>query len=212
MFDDDFIGRHALAVLRGVRRSTALPFFRRMVDEGLWVDAPWARMPEEQRSALLYGYWVRPGHGTFLKGGKDADGSEVSHWLSWDGLVPAVLQQAERSTDSKWRQAIQTSCRLVACPFCKGSGLGRHASLLRIGPRSLEDWTTSGTVDELLNAIENLVGLPPRADRARARIAACLQPLRSGGIRLLETPTAEPRREALALAARLFAGLPTLFT
>jgi excinuclease UvrABC ATPase subunit len=168
-------------------------------------------MPEEQRSALLYGFWIRPGHGTFLKGGKDADGSEVSHWLSWDGLIPAVLQQAERSTDSKWRQAIQTSCRQMACPFCKGSGLGRHASLLPIGPRSLEEWTTCGTVDELLNAIESLAGLPPRATRARARIAACLQALRSGDIRLLETPPAEPRREALALAARLFAGLPTLF-
>lgn len=210
--DEGLIGTHALAVLRGVRRSTMLPFFRRMVAEGLWVDLPWTKMPEEQRLALLQGFWIRPGHGTFLKEGKGMDGSEVGHWLSWDGLITSVLQQADRSGNSEWRDAIRTSCREAACPYCKGSGLARHAHLLPIGPRTLADWTASGTVAELLDALEGLEGLPPRAERTRVRIAACLKPFRSAGTKLLEIPAVKLRQEVLTLTARQFTGLSTVFT
>ncbi len=211
VFEEVLLEKRVLALLRGVRRSTMIPFFRRMVGEGLWPDVPWAKMSPVQRFTFLHGFWHRPGHGTFTKAGKDVDGSEANHWLLWDGLVPMLLAQLDRSKDEAWKGTITQAVKGVSCAHCLGSGLSPHASLLQIGGRSLSEWTINGTVAELLNALRSLPELPNRAQLARNRVLACLAPLMDLEIPLREIPSSIIRRKVLALAAEQFVGLPVIF-
>lgn len=208
VFDDSFLEGGAATVLRGVRRSEMLPFFRRLTAEGLWADRPWSQMSEEERQILLYGYWIRPGYGTFLKSGSNNIGSDVRHWLRWDGLVPAVLAQLERCNDAAWRSRVESSRELVVCPLCKGSGLAKHSHLLRLGDLSLGTWALRGTVEELVDALKGLVHLPPRAVRARDRVVSCLHPLLNGPVPLRTPLGPTDAHRVLALASAAFVGLP----
>ena len=86
--EESFLNPEALGVLKGVRRSNLLPFFKRMSSEELWPQGrPFSRLAPDERAILLHGYWSRPGHGSFLKkpGAKPED---VRSWLRWDGLDP----------------------------------------------------------------------------------------------------------------------------
>lgn len=208
VFDDDFLDASAANVLRGVRRSEMLPFFRRLAEEGLWNDRPWRLMNQAERYVVLYGYWVRPGHGTFLKNGKDNNGSDVRHWLRWDGLVPALLAQLDRSKDAVWRSKIEMSRSTIVCPLCEGSGLAGHARLLRLDDLSMAEWVLKGTVAKFVDAISGLCDLPPRATRARDRIVSCLTPLRAGEVPLRAQLSQADAHSVLMLASTAFVGLP----
>lgn len=210
VFDESLVTDRALALLRGGRRSTMIPFFNRMVDEGLWNDVPWARMTSAQRFILLHGFWVRSGHGTFVKNGKNFDGSEVNHWLVWDGLVPMFIEQLSRSKDEFWIKSVKASFAAVVCYFCKGSGLNRNASLLKLGGISLQDLTLKGTVGELLSAMRAFPDLPARAHLERDRVLACLSPV-SESLTLREVPGSAVQRKVLTCAAHEFIGLPAVF-
>ena len=61
VFEDAFLVRRAADLLRGVRRSDMLPFFRRLADEGLWNDRPWRQLNHTERHVIIHGFWVRPG-------------------------------------------------------------------------------------------------------------------------------------------------------
>ena len=114
--EESFLSTEALGVLKGVRRNIFLPFFRRMIAEGLWSQGrPFSRLSPDERAILLHGYWRRPGHGSFLKklGAKPDD---VRSWLRWDGLIPAVQAQFERSRNVQWRSHLQISSKSVDCP------------------------------------------------------------------------------------------------
>ena len=208
IFSDDLLELHAAEILRSIRRSDMVPFFRRLADEGLWTDRPWCKMSAAQRGIVLQGFWIRPGHGTFVKSRKDFDGSDVKDWLKWDGLFTTVSGQLGRSKDTKWCTAIESSRTTVTCPLCNGSGLAGHSRLLRLGDRSLSQWAQEGSVAGFIEALVRLEQLPPRALRERDRIVSCLGPLRSTEVRLCAPLTPMGAHDVLALASDAFVGIP----
>ncbi len=176
--DENSLDARASAILKGVWRSEVTPFFRQLTDEGLWdVDARWSALAAAAEATVMHGFWIRPGHGTFLKAGPKNDGSEVGHWLRWDGLVSAIDGQLARSKDSRWRDAVNASRREVQCPMCRGAGVGPNAALLELGGKTLDAWMRGGRVDEFMDSLEAL-RLPPRAVLERKRVAHCIAPLR----------------------------------
>src|SRR5262249_10391725 len=77
---EQFFHPEALKVLRGERRSTLLPFLKRMTEEGLWPKGrSFAQLGADERRILMHGYWHRPGPGSFLKTPK-SDPEEVGSW------------------------------------------------------------------------------------------------------------------------------------
>ena len=175
--DEGFLTAEALGVLRGVRRNSWLPFFKRMIAEGLWSRGrSYSRLGPEERSMLMHGFWCRPGHGSFLKNAR-ARPEDVRSWLRWDGLVPAVLTESQRSRHVEWRRQLTTSTRAVDCPQCHGTGLQPHSRAIRLGRRSWFEWVRTGTVEELTKAIEHAPPPSRRSERMKQRILHCLEPL-----------------------------------
>ena len=174
---DGFLRAEALAVFRGVRRNTLLPFFKRMIAEGLWSPGrPFSRLSPEERSVLMHGFWCRPGHGSFLKNPR-AKPDDVRSWLRWDGLVRAILLESQRSRQPQWRELLSSSTLSVECPRCTGTGLQPHSRAIRLGRRSWFDWVRAGTVEEFATALRH-ANLPSRrAERMKQRILYCLAPL-----------------------------------
>ena len=175
--EESFLSPEALGVLKGVRRNNLLPFFKRMISEGLWPQGrPFSRLTPDERAILLHGYWSRPGHGSFLKkpGAKPED---VRSWLRWDGLIPAVQAESERSRNVEWREHLENSSKSVDCPQCQGTGLQLHSRAILVGPHSLFEWVRQGTVGEFAQALENFTPPSQRAKRMKVRILHCLEPL-----------------------------------
>ncbi len=173
--DAAFLDPRAAAILKGVVRAEFVPFFRRLADEGLWDEAVrWNKLDGEQRTVVLHGHWTRPGPGTFIKKGRDIDGSEVNHWLRWDGLVAAVESQLARSTDAAWREAVASSRKSLPCPSCYGTGFGSVSELVLIEGRSLRTWQRDEHLGVFLDALQRTPMPLSRSCLTRARIAACL--------------------------------------
>ena len=191
--DERFFRAEALDVLRGVRRNTWLPFFKRMIAEGLWWrDMSFSRLGHEERCILMHGFWCRPGHGSFLKNPR-AKPEDVRSWLRWDGLVEAVLREAERSTHVEWRKRLTSSTRSMECPQCRGTGLQAHSRAIRLGRRSWFEWVRAGTVGELASALERESPPSRRGERMKERILHCLEPLtRVAPQALLREPIQDP--------------------
>jgi excinuclease ABC A subunit len=211
--DEAFLHAAAASVMKGVRRSELVPFLRRMAEEGLWkASTPYQRLDQAACDMLLFGCWTRPGHGTFLKSAKD-DPSEVGAWLRWDGLFHALLGQLERSTDARWKEALERSRSMRACPSCEGTGLAAYSKLLLLNERSLYDWTRDGTAKDLYRALERLHAHTPRLARTQERILDCLAPLaaeaRAGSLRQLADD--ELAREVSGRAVRTFTDMPAIF-
>ena len=175
---EDFLDPEALSVLRGVRRNSFLPFFKRLISEGLWPkDRAFNQLDLEERTILMHGYWARPGHGSFLKTPK-AKPEDVRSWLRWDGLFPVIRMEAERSKNSEWRKQLQASSQMVECPRCQGTGLQLHSQAVALGEHSLFEWVRDGTVGEFCGAIEGMKSASRRSERMKVRILHCLGPLR----------------------------------
>ena len=175
--DEGFFRAEALGVLRGVRRISWLPFFKRMIAEGLWSrDRSFSRLEPEERCILMHGFWRRPGHGSFLKTPR-AKPEDVRSWLRWDGLVKAVLREVERSSDVEWRRRLTSSTRSMECSQCRGTGLQAHNRAIRLGRRSWFDWVRAGTVGELTTALDRERPPSRRGERTKGRILHCLEPL-----------------------------------
>lgn len=167
----------ALAILKGVRRSAMMPFFRRMSREGLWdlerclgQFAPW------EKDVFLHGYWHRPGAGSFLKE-KKSDPQEVGSWLRWDGLIRNVLEQLDRSPDQPWKTAVRDSVQAKECTVCCGSGLARHSRAVRFGGRSVHDWTLHGSIGELWKSLRASSVRTERERKTLDRLLHCLRPM-----------------------------------
>ena len=175
--EESFLTPEALGVLKGVRRNNLLPFFKRMISEGLWPQGrPFSRLAPDERAILLHGYWSRPGHGSFLKK-PGAMPEDVRSWLRWDGLIPAVRAESERSRNVEWRKHLENSSKSVDCPQCQGTGLQLHSRAIRVGPHSLFEWVRQGTVGEFAQELENVSTPSQRAKRMKGRILHCLEPL-----------------------------------
>jgi excinuclease ABC A subunit len=156
----------AASLLKGLWRTMARPFFRRLEEEGL---ADPARLNQD----LLFGYWRRPDHGSFLKSPKD-DPNEVGSWLCWDGLLSVIWAELPRTKDKDWAQAVKDDRYDAPCPLCNGSGHGASAQLVRLGDQTLVEWAKNGTVDELRDSLASFSILTHRQERTRDRLYKCL--------------------------------------
>jgi excinuclease ABC A subunit len=164
-------------IIRWIRRSIQIPFFRRLEEEGLWdSDTSFARFSTEARETFLWGFWRRPGHGSFLVKSK-ADPEVVSSWLRWDGLFAYVLEQVGRSTDPQWTHDLLESRTNRQCPKCSGSGLSQNANLLYIGNKSLNEWISRHTIGEFVAMLSRQRISVRRHRRTQERILECLSPL-----------------------------------
>jgi excinuclease ABC A subunit len=209
VFAEDFFAPEIAVGLKGFRRNELIPFFRRMTDEGMWRDVAWNRMTSAEKAIVFWGYWVRPGIGTFLKRGRSVDGSEVNHWLMWDGLATKILPSRTSTTDGDRRHSSDHSQRV--CPLCEGTGLSKHAKLLLLAGRPVHEWTRDRTVGELLAALEKLKPSNRRQAMELHRVLHCLRPFRSSKSRLNEPVDPKLRLQVLPLIAEAYTGLATFF-
>lgn len=196
--DEGFLTPPADKVLKGARRSTLLPYLKKLAAEGLWDPRrPFAAFDEDDRNLLLDGDWRRPGHGTFLKTPK-SDPSEVSSWLRWNGLYREILDQADRSPDKAWLERLRSSCRMVACKSCGGSGLRAFAELLPAGDLNYRDWSLSAPAQQVGSLEKCNAASSPRAAAGLSRILACL------------APKSQARIDAETVARRMIGAFTTL--
>jgi excinuclease ABC A subunit len=176
-----FFSDEAEAVLRGVRRSTLVPFLRRLEKEGLWHGGTtFQRLSPEERAMILYGYWARPGPGSFLKSAA-ADAAEVSSWLQWDGLYAEVLREAGRSKNQRWLNAIRAGATKEPCRNCGGTGLRRHAALLAVAGEPYPRWSSALPPARKYQLIQALEPTAPRQGETHRRLLKCLKPLTQSG-------------------------------
>jgi excinuclease ABC A subunit len=174
---ESFFHPEALKVIRGVRRSIMLPFFKRMATENLWPeDCSFAQLEPEKRTILMHGYWHRPGYGSFLKN-SHSDPEEVNSWLRWNGLFRIVLDEAERSKSNEWLRQVRVTTRGIECPICLGTGLQMHARAVYLGQKSFFDLVRTGTIGELTKSLNKIVPASERSERTRKRILHCIEPL-----------------------------------
>lgn len=204
VLDEDFLSSGVAASLKGFRRGELVPFFRRMIEEGIWRDVPWNKMTPAEKATVLWGYWVRPGAGTFLKRGKQFDGSEVNHWLAWSGLAG----QFETLDGGKDASLGGGTCD---CPACEGTGLSKNAKLLHIAGRSLQDWTRNGAVKDLVLTLEMKTASNRRQSMELQRLLHCLEPLAMSTQGLVDAVEEASRIEVLSRASMAFTGMPTFF-
>jgi excinuclease UvrABC ATPase subunit len=125
----------------------------------------------------MFGFWSRPGPGSFLKS-PNANPLEVASWLRWDGFYRHILNQADRSRNTDWTQQVRQSAYAVLCPLCQGSGLQRFASLLKVGEVPFPEWTLLSDGDRMLDLLRTVVLNSKRQKNALERILHCLAPLK----------------------------------
>lgn len=209
VFDEDFLAPELSAKLKGFRRSVLIPFFRRMKAEGLWRDISWRKMSDGQRAVVLWGFWIRPGLGTFLKPDREKDGSEINHWLTWNGLACELELLQRTAGKSKSHTRAETSSQ--TCPMCEGCGLCANSRLLALAGRTLFDWTQNGRVCDFVGALKKMHLLGPRQERERLRVLHCIHPIEKYEGRLSQPIEESNRRKILSLVADQFTGLPAFF-
>ena len=192
LLDESFLTPEALDVLRGIRRNTLLPFLKRMMSEGLWVQGcSFSKLSREQRDILMHGYWCRPSHGSFLKTPR-AKPEDIRSWLRWNGLVRAVRGESGRSKNVRWRRQLETVTKSMDCPRCRGSGLQLHSRAIPLGQRSLFEWVRTGTIQEFAKALKQSEPCSERAKRTKVRILHCLELLTNS---IPNAPLREPVRD-----------------
>ncbi|MBV0934890.1 hypothetical protein [Marinobacterium weihaiense] len=148
ILDKELFSPSAIEIFKGVHRNVLTPFFKMMIKEGLWSeDDSCSKWTQAQWNLVNYGFWSRPGLGSFLKKAK-VNPNEVSSWLRWDGLYHHLQQNLERA-DHVWAKELQATRNEIDCPVCDGLGLKGYVGLLHLGNHSYSDWIRHGTVAEL---------------------------------------------------------------
>lgn len=174
---EGFLTPEADAVMKGVRRNELKPFLKRLAAEGLWeLSTTFGELSPERREWILFGFWSRPGAGSFLKSAS-ANPAEVGSWLRWDGLYRRVLDEAGRSRNEDWARRLKESCRRLRCPRCSGSGLQRFAQVLRVGEMPFSEWSLVDAPARRLDLLRKVKPHKPRQREMRKRILDCLAPL-----------------------------------
>lgn len=195
--DESFLHPEAVKILRGVRRNTLIPFFKRMVDEGLWPEGwSFAKLGPEGHTILMHGYWHRPGPGSFLKT-PQAEPEEVGSWLRWDGLFRIVLNELDRSTSQEWVKEIRSTTRSIKCPVCDGTALQRHSRAIKLEAKSFFDWVRDGNIGDMVKALGKSAPPSARSKKMLKRILYCLEPLSHTNVS--KTRLREPVRDAKLL-------------
>jgi excinuclease UvrABC ATPase subunit len=174
---EGFLTVEANAILKGVRRNDLTPFLRRLAKEGLWdLETSFKRLNRKRQELILFGFWSRPGAGSFLKTSQ-SNPFEVSSWLRWDGLYRHILAQAERSRHAEWVRRLREGAHTIPCIRCGGSGLQHFASLLSIGDAPFTKWVRLSDTRRMLSLLNNVEPHTPRQQRTRERILHCLAPI-----------------------------------
>jgi excinuclease UvrABC ATPase subunit len=174
---EHFLTPEAYAIIKGIRHNELNPFLRRLGSEGLWdLKASFERLDLAKRNLILFGFWSRPGAGSFLKS-PSAEPSEVASWLRWDGLYRHVLDQTDRSRDLDWVRRVHESGRLLRCVLCEGSGLQQFANVLRICGMSFAKWSMRTDPGEKLDLLKKIEPSTPRQRRTLHRLLHCLASL-----------------------------------
>jgi excinuclease UvrABC ATPase subunit len=174
-----FLTAQAHAVMKGVLRNELNPFLRRLAREELWDSkSSFDQLQRSKRDLIMFGFWSRPGPGSFLKS-SSANPLEVSSWLRWDGLYRHVLNQADRSQNIGWAEEIRKSAFAVRCQLCGGSGLQQFANLLRVGEISFPEWTMLSPSTRMLALLRAVAPHSPRQKETKERILDCLAPLQT---------------------------------
>jgi excinuclease UvrABC ATPase subunit len=167
--------------MKGVRRNELKPLLRRLAAEGLWeLGTPFGELSPERRDVILFGFWSRPGAGSFLKN-TSANPAEVGSWLRWDGLYRRVLDEADRSRNAEWVRRLIESEHEVCCPRCGGNGLQSFADLLKVGELSFSEWSVVDDPARRLDLLRSVTAHTPRQRQTRTRILDCLAPLARSG-------------------------------
>jgi excinuclease ABC A subunit len=166
----------ALEILKGVHRNILLPFLRRMNKEGLWpAQKPMRDWSTKERDLILYGFWCRPGPGSFLKTA-NTNSNEVASWLRWDGLYHHLRENLDQGLQD-WQRQLLESAREQPCPTCEGLGLLLYIQLITFGGKNYGDWIKQGTVKELWSVLHKLQPEAERLKHRRERLLAILTTL-----------------------------------
>ncbi len=177
--EEGFLTPQANAVMKGVRRNELKPFLSRMAREGLWTArTPFERLDGRGRELILYGFWSRPGPGSFLKK-RGSNPAQVSSWLRWDGLFRRLLDESQRSPDDEWARSLQESSKETPCPRCEATGFRRYARLLALADSNLAEWASLRDEKRKLGGLCKLKPATPRQKRTLERLLDCLAPLAS---------------------------------
>jgi excinuclease ABC A subunit len=172
-----FLTPEANTVMRGVRQNELNPFLRRLAKEGLWdLKKSFERLDRAKREMILFGFWSRPGPGSFLKSPGE-NTAEVASWLRWDGLYRHILDQADRSRDAEWVRRVRESAHMKTCLLCGGSGMRQFATLLKVGDTPFSEWARLPNTGQMVDLFRKVKGQTPRQQRTLERILYCLAPL-----------------------------------
>jgi excinuclease ABC A subunit len=194
--NEKFLTSEANAVMKGVRHNELNPFLRRLTQEGLWnPKTSFHDLDRSKRDLILFGFWARPGAGSFLKSPKE-NPAEVASWLRWDGLYRHILSQADRSKNPEWARRVNESARPVRCGMCHGSGLQPFADLLKVGEVPLVEWVLLKDAKRQLDLLDTVEPRTQRQKRTLARIQHCLEPLAKQGTKSI--PAAVVKRSVEA--------------
>lgn len=207
-----FLHPGGIAALKGVYRNSLWPFFRRMMKEGLWPEnRPVAELSRREQEVLLYGFWSRPGPGSFLRTPK-SNPKEVASWLRWDGLFSHIRDNVSRGP-AQWGKAILASERMIDCPACNGTGLRSYVSLFEFAGRSYANWLESGTLSELYRTLKKEVVQSGRSRRRQARLTEVLAPFatgKSGSMKLRDPVTDGDWQNLIIAITEAFTNLSVL--
>ncbi len=175
--DDYFLTSECHEILKGIRRNNLIPFFKKMVTEGLWQENKiYSQLDPKEKAILLYGFWCRPGHGSFLKTTL-SNREEVRSWLRWDGLIPLINMELDRSKNLNWQNQVKESQQQIICPNCSGTGLRQYLRAVRFGQQSFFELVLKGTVEEFVQEMKKIDPQKTRKLKMKERILYCLEPL-----------------------------------
>ncbi len=175
--DEYFLTSECHEILKGIRRNNLIPFFKKMISEGLWQEnKKYSQLNPKEKAILLYGFWCRPGHGSFLKK-PISNREEVRSWLRWDGLIPLINMELDRSKNLIWQNQVKESQQQIICPNCSGTGLKHYFRAVRFGQQSFFDLILNGTVEEFIQEMKKIEPQNTRKLKMKERILYCLEPL-----------------------------------
>jgi excinuclease ABC subunit A len=106
------------------------------MDNGVGVDAAWKDLPEDARSAVLYG-----SGGRRISGVTKAGKRSTRNHKAFSGVIP-ILTKRYRESESDWvRGELEKYMSEKVCPICKGTRLRREASHVLIGGKPVHEVT-----------------------------------------------------------------------
>ena len=114
-------------------------YFSRLIEAlgktlGFGMDTPWARLPDQARQTLLYGY-DQPVHVQF----STARGRERSYDATFEGAIPFIERRHAEAESDTSREQFEGFMREVACPSCQGTRLKPIARAVTVAGRPVAE-------------------------------------------------------------------------